>query len=147
MEIKVGDRFRPLENSRPYGPKKWEKDSEGVWVEQEMTEEEKNFSRLESTLAWASPGLPWERSTPITEADAEAEPRHTGYVDGFAVFPKVENINTSTEEGRARAAKQEREWEARAQAMHENQKPIKVEPKPEINELEARKNREMLRGD
>lgn len=115
----VGARFRPLPNSPRYGPKRWKQDSEGVWVEQEITA----LDRFESDLAWAdNPTM--ERSTPITEEDAARDSALRDYVDGFAVFPKVENINTSTEEGKARARKQESDWEKRSLAMHAAQQPL-----------------------
>ncbi len=141
----LGARFRPLPNSPRYGPKTWKQDSDGVWVEQEMTKEEKDFARLESTLLCASPHFPWERSTPITEEDAEKEPRLKDYVDGFAMFPKVANINETTEAGKAAARKQERLWQEHAEKMHTEQVAIKVADKP--TEIVHKYHPELKRGD
>ena len=105
----VGKRFRPLPGSKRYGLKKWVEDSEGVFCEVEVTA----LDRFESDLAWAdNPTM--ERSTPITEEDAARDSALRDYVGGFAVFPKVENINTSTPEGKAAAQKQADENNARA---------------------------------
>ncbi len=147
MDLK-GARFRPLENSPRYGPKEWKQDSDGVWVEQEMTEEERAWARLESTLAWASPSFLWFRSTPITEEDARREPGLKSYVDGCAVFPDVENINESTPEGAARARAQERLWQERAEKMHDQQTMILPPEKPtDDNALTRKFEIETRRGD
>lgn len=95
---------------------------------------DKDLDRLESDLWWASDSCPWTRS----------EPNEKGR---FAVFPKVPNINTSTPEGTKAQRKLEEEWSLRAQKMHSEQQPVTLEPKPVTNELEARKRRELLRGD
>ena len=143
----LGARFRPLENSPRYGPKTWKQDSDGVWVEFEMTKEARDFARLESTLLWANPHSAWCRTEPITEADAEKEPGLKSYVDGFAMFPKVEGFDVSTKEGAARAAKQELAWQEKALRMHENQQPIRIADKPEDGGSTGNYFRELKRGD
>lgn len=144
----LGQRFRPLPNSPRYGPKTWKQDSDGVWVEQEMTQEEKDFAALESTLTWASPHSLWTQTKPITEADAEQFPICKSYIDGFAMFPKVENINTSTPEGADRARKQEADWQERALRMHDRQTTLQVADKPSDDNALTRKFQiELERGD
>lgn len=129
-----------------YGPKKIlpVEGKPGYFVEVEMTEEEKDFARLESTLWWASPNCPGERTTPITPADAEKQPGLRSYIDGFAVFPKVEPYIPDSPERR----KQESDWEKRSLAMHAAQVPVTPPPdKPEDDSTTGKYFRELKRGD
>lgn len=144
MGIKVGDRFRPLENSPRYGPKYWKRDSEGTWVEQEMSKEERDFERLESTLLSADPTSPSVRSTPITEADAEKHPGLKSYVDGFAVFPSVPFYPQDHPE----QIKLEDAWEIRSLDMHSRQQPAPPPPeKPADDSTTGRYFKELKRAD
>lgn len=140
----LGKRFRPLANSKRYAPKKWVENSEGVYCEVEVTA----LDRFESELAWDDPANPWERTTPITEADAEADPAVRDYVGGFAIFPKVENVNESTPEGRVRKQAQADAWQARAEKMHDRQTILSLEAKPtDDNALTRKFQVELERGD
>ena len=137
----VGRRFRPLPNSKRYGPKKWVEDSEGVFCEVEMTA----LDHLESDLAGGSDFF--DSTAPITEEDAEKYPAVRDYVGGRAIFPKAEGFDVSTPEGAARARQQESGWEARAAAMHDQQQPIYLADKPEDGGSTGNYFRELKRGD
>lgn len=89
---------------------------------------DKDFEDLASTLAWANENNPFERTTPTPDGK-------------FAVFPKVKRHPPNSPEQRAA----EDAWQQRAMEMHENQVLVKLDPKPEINELQARKD--LVRGD
>ena len=69
--------------------------------------------------------------------------KHVNHETGaIAMFPSVpHNIPGSKA---ARAA--ENEWEARCQSMHDQQVPITLEPKPEVNTLKERVD-QLRRGD
>lgn len=155
--FKVGDRLIGLENSVRYGLQRWErrplrpKDiADGIgrlWVEIETTEEEKDFDRMESALWWAD-NPTWERTKPITQQDIDKYNLPQESLDGCAVFPKVENINISTPEGRARAAKQQSDWEKRSIQMHDQQQPLPtLADKPEDTGKTGKYFSELKRGD
>lgn len=149
--FRVGDRVRELPNSTRYGAKRWklevDQDGKRTWVELEMTQEEKDFDRLESTLLWANHPT-WARSAPVTQADIDKYNLPAEYLDGHAIFPKVENINESTPEGRARAAKQEADWQESALRLHENQQPLpRLAEKPSDDSTKGLYFSELKRSD
>ena len=57
----------------------------------------------------------------------------------WAYFPNVPNYPSGSQE----QLKLEREWEQRSLEMHAAQVPIRIEPKPQVNELARR----VVRGD
>lgn len=152
MKIEVGDRFCELPDSKRYGPKRWRvaplrpKDIAGGvkrrFVEIELTP----VDRLQAELGGVTDFF--ESSPVITEADAIAEPAMKAYVGGRAVFPKVENINTSTDAGKARATKQEADWQESALRMHENQQPLpRLAEKPSDDSTKGLYFKELKRSD
>ena len=91
-------------------------------VEMEVTD----LDRFENDLLWCDPDNPIERTTPVSEADAEAH--LSARVGAFAVFPKT--------------AKSELGWERDSLAMHSRQTPVVLEPKPIENQMTR-----VVRGD
>ena len=86
---------------------------------------DKQFEDLEDTLRWADENNPAERTTPTPDGK-------------FAVFPRVKHHPANSPEKRAA----EDAWEARSLAMHANQVPVKLEPKPKENQFKR-----IVRGD
>lgn len=105
-----------------------------------LTDEEA-FERLQKTLFWSSLENNdfFDVSPVVTYEDAIKYPSMESCVGNFAVFPKP---LTGTE------AEKEAEWERKAILMHENQKPIRLEPKPTGDNALTRKfQRDLERGD
>lgn len=122
MGINAGDKFRPLPNSKRYGPKYWQKDSDGVYCEFEPTA----LDLLAHDIAWAD--SLFERTTPTPGGE-------------FAVFPSVPHFPV----GSAKQRKLESAWQVKAEIMHSKQTAIIPEAKPVENVLKARKD--LVRGD
>lgn len=136
----VGKRFRPLPNSKRYGPKKWIENSEGVFCEVEMTP----LDHLEHDLAG---GDFFDSTALITESDAEKYPAVKDYVGGRAIFPKVAGFDVSTPEGKKKQRAAEDAWSLRACQMHDAQVPVTVADKPEDGGSTGKYFRELKRGD
>ena len=97
---------------------------------------DKEFDELAEALWWE------DDANPLTRIGSPPNPE-TGHPGGYAYFPRVINHPPNSKERQ----EQEKRWEESAIRMHENQTSIVLPPKPKVNELEARKRRELLRGD
>ena len=133
----LGQTFRPLANSLRYGPKKWKRDSAGVWVEQEMTP----LDLLQAELAGDSDFF--ESTIAITEVDAEADPALKDYIGGRAIFPK----RLPYPPGEAICQQSEDTWMAAYRDMEARQTITLPPDKPADDSTTGKYFKELKRGD